>query len=276
MTNKNLIVLAGVAVVLGGAAFVLSGNKTSAPKLNGKAIFPALNAAEVAQIAVGDKLKLSATDEGWKIDSYFGYPADRAKIADNLLKLAELKVGQVARSKKLDKTDALVLSDASGKELAALPLGPRHDKWGRGRYATFAGETVLVSDNLDAFDGDAKRWLETKIVDEPWVSFNDVMDPKADAAAYGFATGVVAKVKIGSDTNRTATVGAAVKGGTDRYVKLDGADWVYTVPSYSVESLLPKKAEPKKAEPPKAEPKKVEVNKEDPPKAEPKKVEPKK
>lgn len=264
MTNKNLIVLAGVAVVLGGAACLMRGNRASAPKLNGKAVFPALNAAEVAEIAVGEKLKLSAADGGWKIDTYFGYPADRQKIADNLLKLAELKVGQVARGKTLDATNTtdLVLRDAAGKELAKLPLGPSHEKWGRGRYAAFAGETVLVSDSLDAFDGDAKRWCETKIVDEPWISFNAVMDPKADAAAYGFATGVVAKVKIGADTNRTVTVGATVKGGSDRYVKLDGADWVYTVPSYSVDSLLPKPPEPaKKDEPKAAEPAKAEKSK---------------
>lgn len=263
MTNRNLMILAGAAIVLGGAAYLTGGNKATSPKLNGKAIFPALNAEQVAKISVGDKLTLSASDGGWKVDSYFGYPADHKKIAENLLKLAELKVGQVARGKKLDKTDDLALTDAAGKELARLPLGPRHDKWGRGRYAAFEGETVLVSDSLDAFDGDAKRWLETKIVDEPWVSFNDVMDPKADASVYGFATGVVAKVKIGADTNRTVTVGAVVKGGSDRYVKLDGADWVYTVSSYSVESLLPKKEEPKKEEPKKEELKKEEPKKSD-------------
>ena len=112
---------------------------------------------------------------------------------------------------------------------------------------------MLLSDQLDAFestdaDADAKRWCETKIVDEPWISFNKVADPKSDAAAYGFAIGVVAKVTIGGDTNRTITVGAPVKGGSDRYVKLDGSDWVYEVSSYSVEKFLPKPEEPKPEE----------------------------
>lgn len=252
MTNKNLAVLAVAAVALGGAALYLnSSSRPTGAKLNGEKVLPGLDAAEVASIEFGEKLRLSAGDGGWKIDTYYGYPADRAKIAENLLKLVELKVGQVARGKKIEKPESLVLRDAAGKALAELPLGERHAKWGHGRYALYKGEAVLLSDQLDAFestdaDADAKRWCETKIVDEPWISFNKVADPKADAAAYGFATGVVAKVTIGGDTNRTITVGAPVKGGSDRYVKLDGSDWVYEVSSYSVEKFLPKPEESKK------------------------------
>ncbi len=252
MTNKNLAVLAVAAVALGGAALYLnSSSRPAGAKLNGEKVLPGLDAAEVASIEFGEKLRLSAGDGGWKIDTYHGYPADRTKIADNLMKLVELKVGQVARGKKIEKPESLVLRDAAGKALAELPLGERHAKWGHGRYALYKGEAVLLSDQLDAFestdaDADAKRWCETKIVDEPWISFNKVADPKADAAAYGFATGVVAKVTIGGDTNRTITVGAPVKGGSDRYVKLDGSDWVYEVSSYSVEKFLPKPEESKK------------------------------
>lgn len=260
MTNKNLAVLAVAAVALGGAALYLnSSSRPAGAKLNGEKVLPGLDAAEVASIEFGEKLKLSAGDGGWKIDTYYGYPADRTKIADNLMKLVELKVGQVARGKKIEMPESLVLRDAAGKALAELPLGERHAKWGHGRYALYKGEAVLLSDQLDAFestdaDADAKRWCETKIVDEPWISFNKVADPKADAAAYGFATGVVAKVTIGGDTNRTITVGAPVKGGSDRYVKLDGSDWVYEVSSYSVEKFLPKPEESKKdAEPAKPE-----------------------
>ena len=252
MTNKNLAVLAVAAVALGGAALYLnSSSRPAGAKLNGEKVLPGLDAAEVASIEFGEKLRLSAGDGGWKIDTYYGYPADRTKIADNLMKLVELKVGQVARGKKIEKPESLVLRDAAGKALAELPLGERHAKWGHGRYALYKGEAVLLSDQLDAFestdaDADAKRWCETKIVDEPWISFNKVADPKADAAAYGFATGVVAKVTIGGDTNCTITVGAPVKGGSDRYVKLDGSDWVYEVSSYSVEKFLPKPEESKK------------------------------
>jgi len=251
MNTKSLISLSAVAIVLGGAAYFLNnGGKSSAPKLNGKQVLPDLDVSAVAKIEVGEKLKLTGGEKGWTVDTYRGYPASREKLAENLLKLKELKVGQVVRGKKLEKPTDLVLRDAAGKELAKLPLGERHSKWGHGRYAQFSGETVLVSDGLDAFDGDAKQWIETKIVDEPWISFNDLADAKLTETDFGFKTGVVAKVTIGADTNVTITVGNVVKGGSDRYMKIATEKWVYVVPSYSVDKFLPKPPpEPKKEDP---------------------------
>ena len=77
------------------------------------------------------------------------------------------------------KTTAVVLKDAAGKELVNLPLGEKHAKWGHGRYATFAGETVLVSDQLDAFEGDVKQWCNVRIASIP----------SADVKAVSFAHG---------------------------------------------------------------------------------------
>ena len=260
MTTKQLAILLGAAAVLGGAALCLSsGSKPSGAKLNGKAIFPKLDISQVARVELGDKLKLASGEKGWTVETYHNYPADHAKLTENLLKLTELKVGQVSRGKKLENADVLTLKDASGKEVASLPLGEKHAKWGHGRYATFDGETVLVSDSLDAFGTDGKSWVETKIVDTPWVSFNDIAEGVSEDE-LGFATGVVAKVTIAGDTNRVATIGNKVKDGSDRYFKLDNSEWVYIVPGYSVDSLLPK--------PPKEEEKKEEVKEE--PKEEPK------
>ena len=265
MTTKNLVVLVGAAAVLGGAAWCLSsGSKPSGAKLNGKAIFPKLEMSEVARVEFGDKLKLASSDKGWVVETYHNYPADHVKLTENLLKLTELKVGQVARGKKLESTDALTLKDASGNELASLQLGEKHAKWGHGRYATFAGETVLVSDSLDAFGSDGKSWVETKIVDTPWISFKDIAEGVSEED-LGFATGVVAKVTIAGDTNRVATIGNKVKDGSDRYFKLDNSDWVYIVPEYSVDKLLPK---------PPPEEKKEEVKEEAKEEAKPEKEEP--
>lgn len=254
MNAKQLTVLAGAAAVLGAAALCLSSNsKSSAPKLNGKAIFPGLAISEVARVELGDKLKLAGGEGGWVVETYHGYPADHSKLVENLIKLSELKVGQVARGVKVESPDVLSLKDASGKVLASLPLGEKHAKWGHGRYATFAGETVLVSDALDAFGADGKAWVETKIVDTPWISFNDIAEGVSDAD-LGFATGVVAKVTIAGDTNRVATIGNVVKGGSDRYLKLDNSKWVYVVSGYSVNSLLPKPPPEEKKDEPKGEP----------------------
>ena len=268
MTTKNLIVLGAVAAVLGGAAYFLNGGaKVSAPKLNGKTVLPGLDASAVAKLEVGAKLARAAGDKGWTVETYHGYPASREKIVENLLKLRELKVGQVVRGKKLEATTPVVLRDAAGKELAKVELGPRHEKWGHGRYAKFEGESVLVSDTLDAFDGEPKQWIETKIVDEPWISFNEIADAKLTEADFGFKTGVVAKVTVGSDTNRTITIGNAVKGGSDRYMRIAGQDWTFVVPSYSVDKFLPKPPPPPKKDEKKADPETEKPAKKETPKA---------
>ena len=312
MTTKNLITLGAVAIALGGTAYFLNGGaKSSTPKLNGKAVVPGLDASEVAKIEIGTKLALAAGDKGWTVATLNGYPADREKIVENLLKLRELKVGQVVRGKKLDATTPVVLKDAAGKELAKLELGPKHEKWGHGRYAKFEGESVLVSDALDAYDGDAKQWCNTRIASIPsadvtavsykrgnelveltkgtnstWVlkgltdkeeldtsktysldsalsylDFNSVADPKLTEAELGFSTGFVYTVtyKDGSNTvKRVATIGNTVKGGSDRYFKMDNDKWIFTISSYSAENMMKARKDLVKAKP---EPKKEEPKK---------------
>ena len=312
MSNKGLIGLAAVAVILGGTAYFLNGGaKSSVPKLNGKTVVPGLDASEVAKIEIGTKLALAAGDKGWTVATLNGYPADREKIVENLLKLRELKVGQVVRGKKLDATTPVVLKDAAGKELAKLELGPKHEKWGHGRYAKFEGESVLVSDALEAFEGDAKQWCNTRIASIPsadvtavsyrrgnelveltkgtnstWVlkgltdkeeldtsktysldsalsylDFNSVADPKLTEAELGFSTGAVYTVtyKDGSNTvKRVATVGNTVKGGSDRYFKMDNGKWIFTISSYSAENMMKTRKDLVKAKP---EPKKEEAKK---------------
>ena len=206
MTTKKIISLAAVAVVLGGAAYFLqSGNKPAAAKLNGKTILPGLSVADVAKIELGSKLTLASSADGWKVASLHGYPADRQKIADNLMKLAELKVGQVAHGRKLGAESTVTLKDASGKELAALKLGDKHTKkatgqaamyggggYPDGRYVAFDGATVLVKDTLDAFDGDVKQWCNARIASIP----------SSDVKAVRFAHGAES-VELTKGTNST-------------------------------------------------------------------------
>ena len=99
-----------------------------------------------------------------------------------------------------------------------------------------------------------------------YLDFNSVADPKLTEAELGFSTGFVYTVtyKDGSNTvKRVATVGNTVKGGSDRYFKMDNGSWVFTISSYSAENmmktrkdLVKAKPEPKKEEPKKAEAKK--------------------
>ena len=240
MTTKNLVILAAAAAVVGAAAYFTSGKGTRAPSLIGRNVVQSFEIQDVAAIDIGDGLRLSAGDGGWTVASMQDYPADTQKIAENLMKLQELKVGQVARGRDLGERTEVAVKDASGKLLASVTLGDRHEKWGHGRYADMEGTTVLVSDTLDAFTDDPKRWCSTKIIDSPYVSFKDLADPSIDEATLGFATGVVATVTIGDATNRVATVGNTVAGGSDRYLRIDGEKWVFIVPGYAADALLPK------------------------------------
>ena len=251
MKNKGMIISGVAAAALAAIAVAMSSNsKNSAPQLNGKALVPALDITEVAEIDIGENLKLVAKDKEWTISTMNNYPADKSKILDNILKLKDLKIGQVSRGKTLREKTPVVLKDASGKTIASVTLGERHEKWNMGRYADYNGTTVLVSDALDAFNGDGMKWCETKIVDTPWISFEKLVLDTSKDADFGFTTGIVKNVTVAGDTNRVLTIGNKVENGSSRYVKLDKSDWVYIVPEYSVKSLLPeeKKPEEKKAD----------------------------
>ena len=300
MTSKGLGILVLAAAGLGAGAYFAGRGGPAAPAIEGEKIVGNFAIDKVAKIDIGGKVVLEAGDDGWKISTMQGYPADRSKIAENLMKLQELKVGQVVRGKKLAEKTPVSVTAADGSTLASVVLGERHEKWNYGRYVEYKGQAVLTGESLDMFGTDSKRWCETKIVDDPWISFNTLAEPGLDDSVLGFATGVVAKVTIAGDTNRTITVGNKVGSGTDRYVKLDGSKWVYTVSSYSVDKFLPKdkpeekkteekpaeetkvgakpaeevKSEPAKTEPAKVEPAKAEPVKVEPAKTEPAKVEP--
>lgn len=247
MTTKGILALAATAAVLGGVAwYERSGVRMRGSRLNGERLVPRFEVADVASVEIGDKVKLAAGADGWTVVTMQDYPADRAKITEGLMKLWDLKVGQVVRGKELAEKTPVTVRDASGRELASVTLGERHAKWGFGRYAAFKDETVLVGDPLDAFGDDPLRWCETKIVDEPYIRFSALADPAISAEELGFATGVVKTVTVAGDTNRTVTVGNAVKGGSDRYLRLDGLKWTFVVPGYSVEKLLPSAPEAEK------------------------------
>ena len=179
MTTKNLAILTAVAAVLGGAAyFTSSSKKMKSPSIVGKQILPAFDASAVARIDVGGAkpLALAATDKGWVVETLHSYPADVTKIRENILKLQELKVGQVANGRTIASPAKVALKDASGKELASVDLGETHTGKPRGQMAQFGGggypdgryiqfgdKVVLVKDTLDAFDGDPKKWTDTRI-----------------------------------------------------------------------------------------------------------------
>jgi hypothetical protein len=187
MTNKKLTSLTLVAVVLAGLAYLsTSSRKVKTPPLVGKPVLAKFALRAIAKIEAGlsggKKLVLESTDAGWVLSSLFGYPADIAKIRENLLKLSDLKIGHVATGKKLDAPVLVDLQNASGKSLATLRLGEKYMRQPTGQMAQFGGggypdgryvsaagsdTVVLVKETLDAFDGDPKSWTDTQIASIP-------------------------------------------------------------------------------------------------------------
>ena len=183
MTTKNLVILTAVAALLGGAAYMTTaGKRMKAPSVVGKKILPAFDVSDVARVEIGGdrKVALVAAEGGWAVETLHGYPADVAKIRENILKLQDLKVGQVATGKTIDKPVPVELKNAAGKSLATLQLGGTHSAkpkgqmaqfggggYPDGRYLVYDGRPVLVKDALDAFDGDPKKWIDTRICQIP-------------------------------------------------------------------------------------------------------------
>lgn len=179
MTTKNLVIMTAAAAVLGGAAYYTSkSGSVKTPSLVGKKVLPAFELADVARVEIGaeKKLALASSETGWKVESLYGYPADVTKIRENILKLQDLKVGQMATGTKIEKPVAVELKNSAGKAIASLQLGGTHiakpkgqmaqfggGGYPDGRYLLFDGKAVLVKDSLDAFDGDPKKWVDTRI-----------------------------------------------------------------------------------------------------------------
>ena len=176
---KKLRFLVIVAAALLGAAFLLKDRSQKTPNLVGRKILAAFNVADVArvEIAGGKSLALSSAEgKGWTVDALHGYPADANKIKEALFKLKDLKAGQPATGISNAAPTTVVLKDAGGKELAKLTMGEQHRSAPRGemaqfggggypdgRYVTLDGTIVLVNDALNEFDGDPKKWVDTKI-----------------------------------------------------------------------------------------------------------------
>ncbi|MCQ2389221.1 MAG: hypothetical protein MJ138_05865 [Kiritimatiellae bacterium] len=265
MTTKNLVVLGGVAALLGLGAYVTSsGRKLGTPALAGKSVLAPFEASELAAIDVGGKLKLVSGTNGWEIATLGGYPADVTKIREQVLKLQDLKVGQVVRGRGVGQTVLVDLQNAAGKSLACVTLGDKHvanakgemamyGGYPDGRYVSFKDQTVLVKDPLEAFDGDVKSWCEAKICDKPYVSFNTI-EPDAKPEVTGFATGKVCRVDAHGATNLVARVGATAANGTDRYFQIEGEKWIYTISSYTADQLVKEPEKPAEAKPAEAKP----------------------
>jgi len=184
MSRRSVIVLLVALVVLGALAFFGQRARAPATAATGGPILPGLQAAlnDVDRVTIkkagGETVAtIEKHAEGWSVAEKGGYPADIAKLRQNLRALAEAKIieTKTANPAFYDKLGVLDVADpkatglsiaiaASGKDLGTLILGDA--KGTKQRYARRASEAQsYLLDRDPTLPKTAAQWLEPGIVD---------------------------------------------------------------------------------------------------------------
>lgn len=194
MKGKQLILLVGVAVVLGGLALWTSREEDHSIRTvrTGEKALPALAVNEVAGITLhtaGLTTTVARTEGLWRVAGKFNYPADFARVRALLNDLAELKVLRTLRTTPEERAELsllipadptatntarraafLELADKDGRALLRLHVGTQHGAqsagmgmggYPDGRYIMSEDGTVmLVGNPLPELDNPASEWLD--------------------------------------------------------------------------------------------------------------------
>ena len=198
MKKHKLFGLVLAAVVLGLLAFWTGRSRQlRSPEQLGKPVLPGLTINAIGRIEIAHQSKtvtLANTDDGWVVSSLYNYPADVAKIRENLLALRDLKIGAVQRGARIDSTNATLvdLQDERGKPLASIRLGEVRTKpnaqygWdmpdGRSVSANANDTVFLVKDSLSALEPDGKTWVSTEVLNVPGADIAKVVLSGPDGA----------------------------------------------------------------------------------------------
>lgn len=172
--GKLLILVIAAALLVAGAVWSGRQRQANPPSAVGRLLLPKLDLQSIARVEIahnGAPVALVRGDDGWTVTNLFGYPVDMDKLQTALLKLAELKIGEVAHGVNIDTNATLVdLQGGSGRPLATLRLGSRSDsrpdRPPQGRYVAVAGDSqvYLVKDALESFDGEAREWVNSQLL----------------------------------------------------------------------------------------------------------------
>ncbi|MBI2439979.1 MAG: DUF4340 domain-containing protein [Lentisphaerae bacterium] len=213
MKPRNLILLVvAAAVLVGWAAWVLRPPAKPEIVLIGTKILPGLPINRVNKIVLATTnatLTLAKAKGIWAVADRFNYPAAFDKIAESLIQLSELKVGQVVSADEKQK-GAFNLLDPSGtspapKEHCGTRLELRDENDGLlawlligkpfmraaapggmsspwsfgdypdGQYVLGANDRVfLVSQNLAELTVAAKDWLESELFNENATNLQEI------------------------------------------------------------------------------------------------------
>ncbi|MFA5043308.1 MAG: DUF4340 domain-containing protein [Kiritimatiellia bacterium] len=210
MKIRNLILLVVLAgTLIGWAAWTMRPHPQSGIALIGTKVLPNLPINQVNKIVLtttSNTITLAKVKGTWAVANRFDYPAAFDKIADCLLQLGEMKVGQVMaasesqkgafnlldpaamtvglkeqagmRVELRDENDGLIATLIVGKPfMRAYPDGGLQGSLSSGAYPdgqyvqTADGRVILVGQTLDRLTGDLKNWLANEFID---VAANDI------------------------------------------------------------------------------------------------------
>lgn len=204
MKGRQLLILAVVAVILVVGAVVTSRKDARpAPEAVGKLVLPDLPVNTVEKIVVRSAAGTATVvclDNAWVMPDRFRYPADFNKVKDTLLKVSELKIGDVMRVDDAQRARLKLLPPKAGEPnagtvveflgpgdtmLASLLVGePRMRKgndfmpggYPDGHYLSpDGGKTVfLVNATLTDLPVDSAAWLDTELCSVTSFDLNEI------------------------------------------------------------------------------------------------------
>lgn len=196
MRTKPLITLLVLAIVLVSAAVSLNRRDAVAPPAEvGRLLLPDLPVNEIARLSlagVGSTATVEKVDGIWTVREKAGYPANFERLREIVIRLSEIKIGDVVRdgpqarnAAGLEATAAqadtvrLTFADAGGRDLGGLVLGNMHMRkapadgtpYGGGAYpdgryvAPLGGDGAYrVKDTLSELVSQPMPWLNTEIL----------------------------------------------------------------------------------------------------------------
>lgn len=210
MKGKNLLILVLLAVALAALAVLTSRKeKELAPDLLGRYVLPNLPVNDIEKIVVYSEqstVTVTRVDNVWLSPDKFNYPVDFGKVRECLLKLAELRIGQMVQVDNDERSELKIISplgelpsDSHGigtlvelrgkgdKKLASLLVGDTHQRKTQGRGISFGGypdghyvspdnggTIYLITETLDDLPRDVKNWLDTNLVNVPSSDIKEV------------------------------------------------------------------------------------------------------
>lgn len=219
MKTRNLIVLGIVLVALVLLAHFTGrrpvGEAPGGMK-SGARLFPIEDFNKVGGVTISDgtqRVDLVKTGGKWSVASSWNYPADFDRIADELNRYDQMRVGEAMRVATEDLKEfgldasatggiaeptVVTLRDAGNKEMCVFKIGRERNRPASGGKVGFAdgqyvrigdGPVVLVDQNAGRPGSRGKDWLNTQLLQIGAEQIIDIEVIDRDGKSYGLVRG---------------------------------------------------------------------------------------